>query len=48
MDEQKPETNQSPSPADAEKLFQAFKRLRARTTLGPDITVKELVETGRR
>ena len=48
MGEQKPESNQSPSPDDAAKLFDAFRHLRGRTTLGPGITIKELVETGRR
>ena len=48
MDDKMPESNQSPSSEDAEKLFEAFRRLRARTTLGPGITIKQLVETGRR
>jgi prevent-host-death family protein len=34
--------------ADADALYDAFALLRARTTLGPDLTVKELVEEGRR
>ena len=34
--------------ADADALFEAFARLRVRTSLGPDLTLKELVEEGRR
>ncbi len=34
--------------ADASSLYEAFALLRARTTLGPDLTLKKLVEEGRR
>jgi prevent-host-death family protein len=34
--------------ADADALFEAFARLRSRTRLGADLTLKELVEEGRR
>ena len=34
--------------ADADALYEAFARLRAETTLGSEITLKDLVEEGRR
>lgn len=48
MNDRNPETNQYQWQGDAEELFRAFARLRAGTTLGPDITIKELGEAGRR
>lgn len=47
MSEREPAAGQSTSSA-ADDLWPAFAALRAKTTLGPGLTIKELVETGRR
>jgi antitoxin (DNA-binding transcriptional repressor) of toxin-antitoxin stability system len=36
------------APRDTATLYEEFRRLRERTTLGPDVSLKELVEEGRR
>jgi prevent-host-death family protein len=39
---------ESDAPRDAAALYEEFRRLRERTTLGPGVSLKDLVEEGRR